>query len=411
MISKTYYFFLLVVVLWSMNLTFAQSSTALIKTETTAAKNLKIFDALWTKINEHYFDTKFNGVDWAKMKETYRPRAEKAESKNALLLILKEMLGELKTSHVEAWIAVIEKQLERKIGENFDTKRDSLLMGAGFDTKIIAGQHVVLDVYNNTPAKIAGVEPGWIMTAVGGVSVANRSLAGVFALAEGRKINYEFLNKEDKEINLTLETVIFVIKSARIARFLEDGAIGYLKFDGFKSGVADWVRQEMAKLNQAKTVIVDLRGNGGGLVEEVKDTLSPFFSKNVEFGAFVERNGRIREKDVKGSGDRAFAGKIIVLTDERSGSGSEIFSLIMQENRRAHIVGTKTRGAVLASREFYLPEDFVVRVAFRDYVSPKGVRLEGAGVNPDLEIDLTVEDIRAGRDGVLEQAIKLANEY
>lgn len=409
--SKIYSFsfiFFLTTVLWSADVVSAQPSTSLVKSGTTTAKNLKIFDALWAKVNEHYFDPKFNGVDWTKVKETYRPQAEKAESKNALLRVLKSMLGELKTSHLEVWIAVIEKQLERKIGENFDTKRDFIFIGAGFDTKTIAGQHVVSNVENNTPAQIAGVQPGWTMTAVDGVPVAHRSLIGLFYFLEGQKINYRFLNNENKEINLPLENIMFVRKSVRVARFLEDGAIGYLKFDGFTSGVADWIRREVGKFAQAKIVIVDLRGNGGGLTDEAKNSLSPFFSKNVEFGTFVERSGRIRERDVKRSGDRAFAGKIIVLTDEGSGSSSEIFSLIMQENRRAQIVGTKTCGAVLNSRDFYLPEDFVLRVAFRDYLSPKGVRLEGVGVKPDVEINLTIEDVRTGRDSVLELAIKIS---
>jgi carboxyl-terminal processing protease len=153
---------------------------------------------------------------------------------------------------------------------------------------------------------------------------------------------------------------------------------------------------------------VDLRGNGGGLIEEAKNSLSPFFAADVEFGTFVERGGNTKERVVKGSRNRAFAGKVTILTDGNTGSGAEIFSLIMQENRRARIIGTRTRGAVLNSRDFYLPEDFVLRVAFRNYLSPKGLRLEGVGVKPDLEMNLTVDEVRNGLDSMLEQAIKIS---
>ena len=409
--NKIYFFsfsICLVIALWTANIVVAQQIPALTKSETTAAENLKIFDAVWSKVNEYYFDPKFNGVDWAKVKETYRPQAEKAVDKNALLLLLRQMLGELKTSHVEVWIAVSEKQLEHKIGENFDSKRDFLLLGAGFDTTTIVGQHVVSKVENNTPAGSAGIAPGWTMTAVNDVPVTNRPLAGVIELAEGKKIHYRFLNNKDKEVDLTLESVFFVRKSSRISRPLGgNNDVGYIKFDGFTAGIAGWMKQEVGKFKGAKALIIDLRDNGGGLRDEVKNSLSPFFAQDAEFGSFVERSGKIREKAVKGSGAGAFAGKVIVLINENTGSGAEIFARLMQENKRAQIVGGSSRGAVLNSRDFDLPENFMLRVAFRDYVSPAGMRLEGSGVKPDIETGLTIEDLRTGRDRVLERAVKM----
>lgn len=398
---------LLVFALWSADFVFSQSSSApLIKSESTAAKNLKAFDVLWGKVNEHYFDPKFNGVNWAKIKEIYRPQAEKAENKDALLLLFKRMLGELKTSHLDVWLYVKEKDLERQIGENVDLKRDFIKIGAGFDTNTVAGRQIVSRVYDSTPAKTAGVQAGWTLLSVNDIVASRRSLSELFEFYEGQKLNYSFLNDENKEIILTLPNVFFVSKSARIARRLE-GSTGYIKFDGFTSGVGDWLQQQIADFKQLKLIIIDLRGNGGGAVEECRKTLSLFFAEDMEFGTFIERRGKFKELKIKGSGNKAFNGKVIVLIDEDSGSASEIFSIIMQENKRAQIVGMRTRGAVLNSRDFELPENFGLRVAFRDYLSPKGVRLENIGVKPNIEIELTIEDIRTKRDGVLEQAIKI----
>lgn len=187
-----------------------------------------------------------------------------------------------------------------------------------------------------------------------------------------------------------------------------EGDVGYLKFDSFTRGTGDWVRQELAKLKQSKAVIVDLRGNSGGLIKEVKSSLSAFFAREVEFGTFVERSGKIKEPKIKGGDDNAFAGKVIVLVDEDSGSSAEIFSSLMQEHGRGQIVGTRTRGRVLYSLQFSLSDNFELRVPVRDYLSPKGARLEGVGVKPDVEVHLTVEDIRLGRDRMLAQAIKLS---
>lgn len=384
-----------------------QNSAPLIKSETTTAVNLKIFDELWTKVNEKYFDPKFNGVDWVKMKEIYRPKAEKAESKEALLTILRQMLGELKTSHLAVWFAVSEKRLERTIGENFDGKREWLRLDAGFMTKQIEGRQIVTNVENGSSAKAAGVQMGWALIAVNNQPVSNEWIRFIES-RKGQKIDYRFRDEKDEERNLSLTTDFIIVKYARVNRLLE-GNVGYLKFDTFQTrGIGDWVRQEIAKFKQSKTVIVDLRGNGGGLISEAKSCLSPFFAQDVEFGTFVERSGKFKEQKIKGRGDDAFTGKVIVLVDEYTGSASEMFSAVMQENGRGQIVGTRTRGKVLNSLQFDLSDKVELLVAFRDYLSPKGLRLEGIGIKPDFEVELTFEDIRTGRDRVLEQAIKLS---
>ena len=379
----------------------------LIKSETTPARNVKIFDELWAKVNDRYFDPKFGGADWARFKELSRPQAQKAESKEALILILRQILSEIKTSHLAVWIAVSEKQLERKIGENFDSKRDWIRLDAGFDTKTIEGRQVVTDVEKNSSAETAGVRTGWTLIAVDNKLVSRRDWGQFIESREGQQMDYRFLDHENKERHLVLTTGYIVKKFVRIVSLLQ-GNVGYLKFASFTPGTGDWLRQELAKLKHSKAVIVDLRGNRGGLIDEVKSSLRAFFVRNVEFGTLVERSGKIREPKIKGSGDSAFAGKVIVLVDEDTGSGSEIFTSLIQENGRGEIVGTRTRGRVLNSIQFDLSDNFELLVPVRDYLSPRGARLEGVGVRPDTEVDLTVEDIRLGRDRVLSRAIKIA---
>ncbi|HEX3101941.1 MAG TPA: S41 family peptidase, partial [Pyrinomonadaceae bacterium] len=99
-------------------------------------------------------------------------------------------------------------------------------------------------------------------------------------------------------------------------------------------------------------------------------------------------------------------GKIAVLVDDESYSGAEIFAQVIQESGRGKIVGTHTKGQVLNSMEFGLPGDFRTSIAFRDYRSPKGQRIEGKGVKPDVEVPVTIGDIARSHDAALEKALE-----
>lgn len=386
------------------NLRAQQVPPPLIRSDTLPARNLKVFYEAWTKINEKYYEPNFNGANWLKLKDIYRPRAEKAASREELLVVLRRMLGELNTSHVAIWFSVGEKRLEKRVGANFDARRNWIRLDAGFDTKTIGGRQVVVRVKNGSAADREGVRMGWTLVAVEKGTVTERDWMQFVHLREGQKAVYEFLDEKNKQVDLDLTTDYSIEEYVREARLLESGT-GYIKFDAFIPGTADWLRAELLKLKQAPAIILDLRGNGGGEVTEVRNALSSLFAADTEFGAFKGRTGKIKEPRIKG-GKNVYEGKLTVLIDEDSGSGAEIFAQLIKENARGRLIGTRTRGRVLNSVQYSLSDDFELLVAIRDYHSPHGKRLEGVGVEPDETIEWTTEDIRSGRDPVLERPLK-----
>lgn len=376
----------------------------LIKSETNPVQNLLVFDSLWDKVNTRYFDPDFNGVDWAKMREIYRPQAEKAADKTELLAILKQMLRQLKTSHLDVWQTVKKSTIEKKMLTDFDERDDILQLRYGFSLKIIEGKPTITEIAPNSSAEREKVQIGWKLIKADGKNVTDSNF-NFGEIYEGKQIDLVFEDIEKKQHTAKLSANWAIFKKVRVARFIENN-IGYLKFEEFENEMSKWLEKELQKLKTANGIVIDLRENHGGYLEEVKKCLALFFNQDIEFGTFIERNGKAKSPKIKAKRGKGFNGKIVVLVDDESFSGAEIFARLIQENSRGLIIGKQTKGLVLNSIEFGLPADFRVSIAFRDYISPKGYRIEGTGVKPDIEIPVTVADLLNSRDRVLEKALE-----
>jgi C-terminal processing protease CtpA/Prc len=169
----------------------------------------------------------------------------------------------------------------------------------------------------------------------------------------------------------------------------------------------------MARARKRKTLVLDLRGNGGGLEDALVRLTGYFFDRDVKV---AERKGRKESKVVtaKTRGDRAFKGNLVVLVDGGSGSASEMFARVVQLEKRGTVLGDRTAGAVMTSR-YYGRETGVGRVLYfgssitvGDVIMNDGQSLEHVGVMPDEVLLPTGADLAARRDPVLARAAALA---
>ena len=175
---------------------------------------------------------------------------------------------------------------------------------------------------------------------------------------------------------------------------------------------------------KAKYVIVDLRSNGGGAVNNLQHLLSLFVKADTNIGTFIGKPAvREYEKTHTPSSDpvviaaattnkyktrtvtgmEPFKGKVAVLINRGSASASEIFATGLRETIGAPVIGTKSAGAVLASIFTRLPHGFQIQHPVSDYVSIKGVRLEKNPIVPDEEVTGAGQD---GKDPVVEKAVE-----
>jgi C-terminal processing protease CtpA/Prc len=175
---------------------------------------------------------------------------------------------------------------------------------------------------------------------------------------------------------------------------------------------ADRVDEMIRKTRGSATLVLDLRGNGGGAVTALRELVSRCFDHEV-----VVANEKRRDKDVKEIAKPArngFAGRLIVLVDSRSASAAEMFARIVQIEKRGTVLGDRTAGAVMTSRMFShkigigAVAFYATSVTVGDVRMSDGASLEKGGVQPDEVLLPTPADLAAHRDPVLAAAIAMA---
>jgi carboxyl-terminal processing protease len=183
--------------------------------------------------------------------------------------------------------------------------------------------------------------------------------------------------------------------------------IGYLWFDTWAFDLSAKLEPVLAELRDTDGLVLDLRQNGGGTNPGV-DRLAKFLMAEAGLIAVISpRQGERREwRYPEGSGADAYRGRLAIIVDEASGSASEVFTAAMQELGRAVVVGRPSYGGVLNSTQQPLPTGGVLQYPHSDVTTPKGNRVEGRGVVPDIPVELRRADLLAGRDTVLERAVE-----
>ncbi len=165
------------------------------------------------------------------------------------------------------------------------------------------------------------------------------------------------------------------------------------------------IREAIRSMKDANGIIIDLRGNPGGIGGMAPGVAGLLVKERTSLGTMKSRSNET--KFIIYPQANIYEGKVIILTDYGSASTSEIFAAGMQEIGRAKIVGETSAGAVLPSVFEKLPNGATFQYVISDYKSPKNILLEGRGVIPDLVVKQTRQALLDGRDLQLEEAVKI----
>jgi carboxyl-terminal processing protease len=386
----------------------------------------KIFEQVWKLVDEKYYDASFNGVNWQEVRNRYRPRLPDLRTDQEFYDLLKQMMGELHDAHTR-----FRSPNERQRA----TKDQSVNPGLGIGE--IDGKPVVISVELQSEAERAGIEPGMIVSTVDGRAFAQevaRAQAEVGNSSSGRAtalLSYSWLLSGEPNTSIhiglirpdgsRLDTILtrrLVTQVPALQSKVLPSGYAYVKLPIFDEQAAKQLKETVQKLKNAPGFILDLRGNTGGDFHAVLAAADYFFAPKVSFGRIIARSGKkpsliLRFLGVPAdlyagdAGENAYLGPLVILVNEGSASGAELFAAGMQENGRAAIVGRQTCGCLLATVPHRVKGGGEVDISEFNVLTAKGNRLEGSGVIPDVTVPLTLEDLRDRHDATLRQAVAI----
>ncbi len=265
----------------------------------------------------------------------------------------------------------------------FQNETNPHLSGIGIDVDNEPAGLRVVDVFPGSPAAKAGLARGDVITDVGSKSLANRSSnfsASLIKGPAGTKVTLTVRSgKHSRVVTVVRADITVPVASSKMLNY-HGKKIGYVQLTSFTAGSGAEVRAQVQKMLRqgAQALILDLRENGGGLLEEGVNVASIFIAD----GTIVSTKGRSEPRQVYLAKGDAIAPKIplVVLVDHGTASAAEIVTGALQDRGRAKVVGTHTYGKGVFQEIQPLPNGGALDFTVGEYFTPNGHNLGGGGV-------------------------------
>jgi carboxyl-terminal processing protease len=242
-----------------------------------------------------------------------------------------------------------------------------------------------------SPAERAGIRPGDRILAIDNISVRGRSSADLVRQMRGEAGTRVLLTVRraggEKLLYFTLTRQ--VISVASIASKLLKDDVGYLRIKTFQSGTHSEFVEHLGRLRDKASgdltgVVLDMRNNPGGLVNEASAIADEFLSAGTIFT--TRRRGSIVDEVVATGGGALRRGPVVVLVNEYSASAAELVAGALQDSKRAPVVGAKTFGKGSVQTIIDLPGGAGLRLTTLRYYTPSGRAIQAQGVDPDIAV-------------------------
>ncbi len=242
----------------------------------------------------------------------------------------------------------------------------------------------IVRVFSGAPAEEAGLRPGDIIDSIDSATARGLDLDKVSERVKGKAGTSVKLKIERSGAFLDVTVVRRQVELPVVESRVIDGKVGYVSVSSFSSGVAVKFARALHGLESKKItgLVIDIRDNGGGYLNECLDMLSNFIQHGTALWT-KEAGGEVSPVSVSG-GTVSFP--VAVLVNGNSASASEIFSAAMQENKAALIVGTKTYGKGLIQRSWDLSQGYEVKVTVEEYYTPNKNTIQKKGLTPNIVV-------------------------
>jgi carboxyl-terminal processing protease len=406
---------------------------------------LLTFDSAWSRIAHTHYDTAFAGVDWHGVRAELRPRAAAVRTLDQLRGVIADMLARLGESH----FALIPAEAADALGSADDAARH-ISGDAGLAVRLVDDQLLVWRLEPDAPAATAGVRMGWTLDAIDGRALAPR-LDALLAMPEAERriartrllmqVNAELAGDVGESRTLRLRdeagrslqrTLVLQPSPGEMVRFGNlppllatlshaeldsgDGCVGVIRMNVWMVPLMAGFDRAIDALRHCQGMVLDLRGNPGGVAGMVSGVAGHFMTDTAALGIMRTRTTELRFRanprrvSVAGQPVEPYAAPLAILIDEVSVSTSEVFAAGLQGVGRARVFGSQSAGQALPAVMIRLPTGDVLMHAIADFTAPDGSRIEGDGVMPDVAAPPTRRDLLAGRDAALDAAVNWIQE-
>ena len=299
--------------------------------------------------------------------------------------------------------------LDKEEAAEFNKSLNGEVSGIGAEIGVRNLQPTVLRVLDDSPAKKAGLKTGDIFVAVNGTSVAGETASGVADKVTG---------EAGTTVKLTMrrgsESLDFSITRAQISdpsvRWSVSDDIGILTISRFDDNTGSLARKAAKEFidKGVKSVIVDLRNNGGGYLTAAQEVASLWLDSGKTVVTEKSR-GQVTET-VKASGNPTLKGKkTIVLVNGSSASASEIVAGALKDYQAATLVGEKTFGKGTVQKVINLSDDRILKVTVARWYTPQDRNITKEGIQPNQTVKMSSDDNNAGRDPQMARAKELVS--
>ena len=352
----------------------------------------RLFLKTWRIVKSKYYDPTMNNQDWSRWNKRYVDRIKTQDDAN---VAIDSMIASLNDPYTQF--------LDKEEYKEQTTSIDAKITGIGINIIALDGNVLIVSVVEDTPAEENGLKAGDIILSVNGKEVRGKTVSDVASLIrgkEGEQVKIELLRDKKK---LTKNITRREIKIKSVKTKIIDKTIGYVQISSFISGdVTKEFIEALSKIQNCEGLIMDLRGNTGGLMPNAV-FIADMFMTEGHIVSIVDRNKQRSDIDAQRK-PYSINKPVVILVDQASASASEILGAALKENRKAILVGEQTFGKAMIQRIIPLPNETGLNLTIAKYLTPKGNDLNKNGITPDYIVSYTEQDFLKNRDPQLDKA-------
>jgi carboxyl-terminal processing protease len=337
-----------------------------------------------------------NTLDYSSVDAVYRSLKENYAGK----LTVNQLVDGLKEGLADAANDPYTQYFTAKEAQQFDNELNNTFSGIGAELGKDANDNlVVVAPIKGYPAARAGLKAKDIIASVNGKTTQGMSIDQAVTIIRGKKgttVKLQII-RDSKQLDFTITRQD--IKLPSVTSKVLDGNIGYIQISTFGDDTAELVNKAAAKFQQAhvKGVVLDLRGNPGGLLPAAVSVSSQWLPEDTLI--LQEKKGATVVDQFNSQGEHRLVGvPTVVLMNSGSASASEITAGALHDNKAAYIIGEKSFGKGVVQQLINFDDGSELKVTVASWYRPNGQNINKKGIKPDKKVVLTDADAQKGID-------------